>query len=82
MRKYIKEGEVMPKWYGYAYMDWAALEKVAYPLGINLFARWFHKIKVWICWNGFQKDVDGWRKMRIEEYNKGLLDGQFGIKSL
>jgi len=58
MKKQLKDFEVMPKWYGYAYMDLAKLERVIYPIGINLIARWARKIKVWICWHGFRKDID------------------------
>lgn len=78
LEKLVKEAEVMPKWYGFAYRDFNRDVYVAYPIPINLIvagSRWV-SAKVKFEWPHL---LDGWsgtlRKGFREGFNYGHMQG-------
>lgn len=70
MKKYAKEGEKIPFYYGYAYFDFVRGESALYPYPFNWFVRlvvFFHR-KI-VRFDGYQLTKD--RKL----YNEGLVRG-------
>lgn len=63
MRKYIREGELRPKWYFRAYRDFNKDMLVCYPIGINLLAALYH----WAQYKWFTFLWNVVYKMQVEE---------------
>lgn len=70
--KKIKDGEIIPFWYGYAYYDFDTDCAAYMPVPLNFIAagfRWFkHK------WFGFKQIPRGWNSTQ-EAYGKGRKAG-------
>jgi hypothetical protein len=72
--KRIKEGEIIPAWYGVAWVDLPLYETICLPLGLNLLAS--------IARNAYIAVRHGWRSCPIsprDAYNQGLRDGRRGV---
>lgn len=90
LKKIIHEGEAVPRFYGFGYIDWPRLEKTAYPVPLNLFVRYGRALWYWLeyllrarraTWidrklgEAYHKGMDAGRESYQAGYEKGKQDG-------
>ncbi len=83
MRKTIKEGEIIPKFYGVAWRYFHNYEIICYPIPINIFVRLFLHLYYLVMRGAFQSRyekelllarLEGARQA-IQSHNKMLAEG-------
>ena len=80
MKKVIREGEMIPKYYGVAYLEIDRLVAVAYPIPLNIVVGFIRKIWEWLRVpkglyekQGYQKGYSEGRKYAFNQYKQQVL---------
>lgn len=69
--KRLEQGQILPAWYGVAWIEWDSGRAVCLPVGLNIVAGAARQ-----AWNWVRH---GWRPVRLdprEAYAQGVRDGR------
>lgn len=75
MKKVIKEGELIPAWYGVTWVDWASRRVVCYPMPLNRVLAFLNDIRLWLKYAN--KAVSS--NCRLA-YSDGFRDGEHATR--
>jgi len=70
LKKLIREGEMIPKYYGIAYRNWDSLTAVCYPIPLNLIVGIWDRSILWLK-HGHKLYENGYSKGYSEGYRGG-----------
>lgn len=80
IKKEIREGEMIPKYYGVAYRNMDRLTAICYPIPLNIVLALWNRFYIWLRWRhglydtayhkGWGKGFDNGRKYAFEQYRE------------
>lgn len=69
--KEVREGELLPAWYGVAWRRWDANTAICYPVPLNVLCAWCRGVLIWLKHGGRIVPSNS-----REAYAQGLRDGK------
>ena len=75
----IREGFIVPRWYGVAYVDYPRMETVCYPIPLNIIIAKVRNFLVWVKFDCYSKfvSIDDLRAEVSHAHSEGYKQGLF-----
>lgn len=73
--KRVRQGELLPAFYGVSWVDFASNEAVCLPVGLNLLAATARSVYIWVRY-GYRAVYVNPREAYAQGYARGVFDGR------